>query len=95
MVVNNYGKKNKTLEGSRGQVVQGLRLYRFSTSVPGSNLVRPVFIEHEFSVFDWKAFSESVDLRKSSNALSEFSYTEQQKLSAKKRSTTYYNNYNV
>jgi hypothetical protein len=25
----------------------------------------------------------------------EFSYTEQRKLSAKKRSTTYYNNYNV
>jgi hypothetical protein len=57
-----------------------LGFYRFATSAPGSNLVRPgknfpsniwssrVYQHHsEFSVFDWRAFSESVDL--SQNAL--------------------------
>jgi hypothetical protein len=42
----------------------------------------------EFSVFDWKAFSESVDLRNRQTHSIELSYTEQRKLSAKKRSTT-------
>jgi hypothetical protein len=42
----------------------------------------------EFSVFDWRAFSESVNLRNRVHSI-------QFQLSAKKRSTTYYNNYNL
>jgi hypothetical protein len=85
-----------------------LGFYRFATSAPGSNLVRPAKSFHRiYRVLECTSttLSSRCSIGRLLMSLSiwetvkmhaiEFSYTEQLKLSGKKRSTTYYNNYNV
>jgi hypothetical protein len=50
---------------------------KFSSNIYSSRVYQHHF---EFSVFDWKAFSGSVDLRNRQTHPIEFSYTEQRKI---------------